>query len=163
MTTKRVVRVAIIAALYVVLTLGIAPLSYGVIQFRVSEILKIFVLFDPWLALAIGIGTFFANMASPQVGPWELIFMPLTDMLGGLIAYALYRLLRRNWAVVPAFVYAVTTSLAVAAMLAIMGLGGFWLVLGSVLVSEAIILVVGVPIIFGIHNILKKRGIDFTA
>jgi hypothetical protein len=44
MTTKRVVRVAIIAALYVVLTLGIAPLSYGVIQFCISEILKIFVL-----------------------------------------------------------------------------------------------------------------------
>ena len=92
-----------------------------------------------------------------------MIFMPLTDMAGGLIAYALYRVLRRKWAVVPAFVYAVTTSLAVAAMLSILGLGGFWLVTGSVLVSEAIILVAGVPIIFGIHNILRKRGIDFTA
>lgn len=54
------------------------------------------------------------------VGPWELVFMPLTDRLGGLIAYALYRLLRRKRAVFPAFVYAVAASLAVAAMLTIL-------------------------------------------
>ena len=75
MTTKRVVMIAILAALYAVFTILIAPLSYGPIQFRLSEILKVFVLFDPWLSLGIGIGTFIANMASPYVGPWELIFM----------------------------------------------------------------------------------------
>jgi len=47
MTTRRVVLIAIIGALYVVLTVGIAPLSFGPIQFRASEVLKILVLFDP--------------------------------------------------------------------------------------------------------------------
>src|SRR5512140_3588178 len=81
LTTTQVVRVAIIGALYAVFTIGIAPLSYGPIQFRVAEALKVFVLFDPLYALGIGIGTFFGNLASPFVGPWELIFMPLTDIV----------------------------------------------------------------------------------
>jgi uncharacterized membrane protein len=34
MTTKRIVRASIIAALYVVLTVAISPLSYGPVQFR---------------------------------------------------------------------------------------------------------------------------------
>ena len=73
MKTRHVVLISIIAALYCVLTVAIAPISYGFIQFRVSEVLKIFVLFDPLFAVGIGIGTFFANLASPYVGPWELI------------------------------------------------------------------------------------------
>ena len=42
-STRRVARVAIIAALYAVFTWGIAPISYGPIQLRVSEALKVVV------------------------------------------------------------------------------------------------------------------------
>ena len=159
MTTQKVVRVALIAALYAVLTVALAPLSYGPIQFRISEVLKIFVLFDPWLALGIGIGTLFANLASPFVGPWELIWMPLTDMAGGLLAYAIFRALGRKWIALPLLAYALTTGAAVGLMLTVFQVGGFWILAGSVAISEIIIFLAGLPIIASIRSILKQRGL----
>lgn len=161
LTTRRVVKIAIIAALYTVFTVAIAPISYGPIQFRVSEILKVFVLFDPYTALGIGIGTFFANLASPFVGPWELIWMPLTDMAGGLVAWGIYKLLRERWPVIPLAIYALTTGSAVGLMLYVFGSGGLWFLIGAVSLSELVILLGGIPIIFGIARIVKARGLKF--
>ena len=159
-STRRVVLVAILAALYAVLTWGVAPISYGPIQFRVSEVLKVFVLFDPWLVLGIGIGTLFANLTSPFVGPWELVWMPFTDMAGGLLAWALYRfVLRERWPAVPMAFYALTTGLAVGLMLWALGLGGFWFMVGAVAAPEFVILVGGTPLMFWIEEMLEKRGV----
>jgi len=161
-TTRRVARVAILAALYAVLTWGIAPIGYGPIQFRVSEALKVLVLFDPWLVLGIGIGTFFANLTSPFVGPWELAWMPFTDMAGGLLAWALYRFaLRGRWPAVAMALYALTTGAAVGLMLWVLGFGsgGFWLTSGVVAVPELIILVGGTPLMFWIEEVLERRGV----
>lgn len=160
LTTTQVVRIAAIAALYAVFTVGIAPLSYGPVQFRVAEIFKVFVLFDPLYALGIGIGTFFGNLASPFVGPWELIFMPLTDMAGGILAYYLYRVTMKRLPLLPLAVYAISTSLSVGLMLTVLGAGGFWLLAGSVAVSELVILVAGYPLIMWIVRLLRLRGID---
>jgi uncharacterized membrane protein len=147
-----------VAALYAVFTVAVAPISYGPVQFRVSEMLKAFVLFDPWLALGVGIGTFFANLASPFVGPWELVWMPLTDIVGGLLAWALYYfILRQRLAVLPMILYALTTGAAVGLMLWALGLGGFWFLAGSVAASEMVILVGGLPIMLGIEKWLEGR------
>lgn len=159
-TTRRVVLVAIVAALYAVLTIAIAPISYGVIQFRISEALKVLVLFDPWLSLGIGIGTFFANMISPFAGPWDLMWMPFTDIVGGVLAWALYRyVLRERWPVVAMAVYALTTGAAVGLMLQAFGLGGFWLLSGMVALSELIILVGGTPLMVYVERMLEMRGV----
>jgi uncharacterized membrane protein len=135
---------AIVAALYVVLTLGIAPLSFGPVQFRVSEVLKVLVLFDPFLAFGIGLGTLLANLASPFVGPWELVWMPLTDMLGGVLAWWSYRALGK--ALLSSALYALTTALSVAVMLWALGIGLFWFSLATVGASELMILVGGTPL-----------------
>lgn len=160
LTTRRVARIAIVAALYAVLTWGIAPLSYGPLQFRVSEALKVLVLFDPWLALGIGIGTFFANMLSPFVGSWELVWMPFTDLAGGLLAWVLYRFaLRNHWPLLPMTLYALTTGAAVGLMLWALGLGALWFLALTVAASELVILVGGVPLMFWIERVLEKRGV----
>ena len=158
-TTTQIVRLAIIGALYAVFTVVIAPFSYGPIQFRVSEIFKVFVLFDPVYALGIGIGTFFGNLASPFVGPWELVFMPLTDIAGGVIAYILFKWMGKRHPLVALSVYAITTSLSVGLMLSFYGAGGMWLLAGSVAIPEFIILIGGYPIIMWIIHVLKLRGI----
>jgi len=158
-TTTQIVRLAIIGALYAVFTIVIAPFSYGPIQFRVSEIFKVFVLFDPVYALGIGIGTFFGNLASPFVGPWELVFMPLTDIAGGVIAYILFKWMGKRHPLVALSVYAITTSLSVGLMLSFFGAGGIWLLTGSVAIPEFIILIGGYPVIKWIIHVLKYRGI----
>jgi uncharacterized membrane protein len=161
MKTRDVVLSAIIGALYAVLTIGLAPLSFGPIQFRVSEILKVFVIFNPFLALGIGVGTFFANLLSPYAGPMELVWMPFTDIAGGLLAWALFRyVLRSNFPIIPMILYAITTGAAVGLMLYVMGIGAFWVVTVPVAASELIILIAGTPIILGIVKMLELRGIS---
>lgn len=150
MTTRRITRNGIIAALYAALTLVIAPIGYGPIQFRISESLKALVLFDPWLVVGIGVGTFIANWFSPFAGGWELIWMPVSDMLGGLLAWAIYRALRQRYIVVPCIVYAMTTALSVALMLWAIGIAPFWFSVLTVGIGELVAIVGGLPIMLRI-------------
>lgn len=147
MKTKDVVFVATIAALYVVLTIGLAPISYGPIQFRVSEFLKFFALINPWTALGLIIGDILSALASPFVGPWELLFMPMTDAIGALLVYVLFTLTgRKGWVKFPLMLlYALTTGASVALMLTFYGIDLFAPLFISVSISEAIILTAAIP------------------
>lgn len=79
-TVKRLVRTAIIAALYVVLTLALAPISYGAVQFRVSEIMVLLAFFDPFYIVALTIGCFISNMLGPN-GIADVIFGTLATFI----------------------------------------------------------------------------------
>lgn len=71
---------AIIAALYAALTWLLAPISYGSIQFRISEILVLLVFFNPKYALAIILGTFISNTTS-TLGWYDMVFGTLATTL----------------------------------------------------------------------------------
>lgn len=79
-TTKRLVRTAVIAAIYVILTLVFAPISYGGLQFRVSEILVLLAFFDPFYIGGLTLGCFIANMLGPN-GPIDIIMGTIATFL----------------------------------------------------------------------------------
>lgn len=60
-STLDMTKVAIIAALYVVITLLIAPIAFGPVQFRISESLNFLALHNKRYIWAITIGVFIAN------------------------------------------------------------------------------------------------------
>lgn len=76
---KRITKLAAVAAIYVVLTVFIAPLSYRELQLRFSEILVLLCFYRRDYAIALILGTFIANIFSP---------IPL-DMLVGTLATAI--------------------------------------------------------------------------
>ncbi len=153
--TKDIVLIATIGALYAVFTVAIAPISYGAIQFRLSEFLKIFCLFNPLTALGIAVGDILSAMLSPFFGPWELIFMPLTDILGGFLAYYLYRWTRSKYFAMA--VYGFTTALSVAWMLSFLGVGGFFYLVLLLTISEEVILLGGTPVVLQLLKVEKFR------
>ena len=65
-TVQRLARTAIIAALYAVITLALAPISYGAVQFRVSEIMVLLAFFDPFYigGLTLGADIIFGTIAT---------------------------------------------------------------------------------------------------
>ncbi|MCL2398542.1 MAG: QueT transporter family protein [Defluviitaleaceae bacterium] len=65
MTTKRITAIAMVAAIYAVLTTGLGIISYGPIQIRFAEILNLLAYFNPVFIFAVTLGTFIANMFSP--------------------------------------------------------------------------------------------------
>lgn len=79
-TVKRLVKTAIIAALYAVITLVLAPISYGPIQFRVSEIMVLLAFFDPFYIIGLTLGCFIANILGPN-GLADIIFGTLATFI----------------------------------------------------------------------------------
>jgi uncharacterized membrane protein len=147
--SRAVVTTAVIAALYTVFTLALAPISYGPVQFRAAELLKPLALYNPIFALGFGLGNFFANLGSP-FGAWDFIIMPLVDIGAALLCWQL-----RRWPVPAVTTQAIVISAGVAVFP--LGLGGRFPVLPSflaVLLSELIILVLGYLVIW------RKYGSD---
>jgi uncharacterized membrane protein len=72
-TTEQLVKSAMLAALYVVVTLAFEPISYGQVQFRISEVLVLFAFLDPMYVVGLTLGCGIANMFSP-LGIMDVIF-----------------------------------------------------------------------------------------
>ena len=84
--TKRVVTVGIIAALYAVLTMVLAPISYGPVQFRVSELLVLLAFIDPMYIIGLTLGCAVSNLLGGY-GPIDIIFGSAATMLAGIATY----------------------------------------------------------------------------
>ena len=87
-STAFITRAAIIAALYVVLTLVFAPISFSEVQVRISEALTILPFFTPAAIPGLFIGCLIANILGGAVLP-DIIFGSIATLLGALGSYAL--------------------------------------------------------------------------
>ena len=72
-STKMLAYTALIAAVYAVFTVGIAPLGYGAVQIRFSEILVLLAFLDRRYAPGLILGCFIANCFSP-LGMVDAVF-----------------------------------------------------------------------------------------
>ena len=87
---------AAIAALYVVLTLIFAPISFGEMQVRISEALTILPLFTPAAIPGLFVGCVLGNLLGGAI-PLDVIFGSLATLIGAVGGY----LLRKNRWLVP--------------------------------------------------------------
>lgn len=85
---KKLVIAAAIAAVYAVLTMVLAPISYGSIQCRVSEALCVLPFFFPASAWGLFVGCAIANVIS-AAGILDIIFGSLATLLACLCTAAL--------------------------------------------------------------------------
>ncbi len=88
MTTKQLVQGAVIAAVYAVLTLVLAPLSYGMMQVRVSETLCVLPMFTPAAVPGLFIGCFVANMLGPN-GVVDVLTGSAATLIAAIMSYKL--------------------------------------------------------------------------
>lgn len=83
---QRLVKTAFVAALYAVITLILAPISYGPIQFRVSEVMVLLAFFDPFYIVGLTLGCFISNILGPN-GIMDIIFGTVATFIS---VYAIY-------------------------------------------------------------------------
>lgn len=79
---------AMIAAIYVVITLVFAPFSYGEVQVRLSEALTILPVFTPAAVPGLFIGCLISNIMGGCIVP-DIIFGSLATLLGAIFTYSL--------------------------------------------------------------------------
>ena len=86
--TLFLVQAALIAAIYVVLTVVFAPFSFGEVQVRIAEALTILPVFLPAAVPGLFVGCLLGNMLGGAVLP-DIIFGSLATLIGALGTRAL--------------------------------------------------------------------------
>ncbi len=81
--TRNLVFGALIAAIYVVLTLLLRPISYGPIQFRISEALCVLPYFTPAAIPGVFIGCLVSNLLGGAV-LMDVVFGSLATLIGAI-------------------------------------------------------------------------------
>ncbi len=84
--TRDITWISVVSALYVVITLVFAPISYGPIQVRISEALTLLPFFDPRAIPALFIGCFVANIFG-GLGIYDIVFGSLLTLIAAFLTY----------------------------------------------------------------------------
>lgn len=90
--TSRTARAAMVAAVYVVLCLALAPFSFGAVQVRVAEMLTLMPIFGAEYIAAVTIGCFLANLLGVALGTTaavDILFGTLATLLACLVTWQL--------------------------------------------------------------------------
>ena len=90
MNTKRLVRAAMVAAIYVVLCLVLAPFSYGAVQVRLAEMLCLLPVFGAEYIVAVTLGCFLANLLGSTLV--DVVFGTAATLVACLLTYAVRKM-----------------------------------------------------------------------
>ncbi len=154
----RTVRAGMIAALYVALTLAVAPVGFGSLQFRPSEALTILPLYFPEAIPALFVGCLISNIVSAY-GIADILFGSAATLIA---AYLTSRARNKYTAPIPSVII---NALVIGVMISVMSVpeGGeaFWTTLCvnilSLAVSQGCVCyLLGVPLATAIEKHGKK-------
>ena len=141
---RRVAVAGVVGALYVVLSLAVAPFAFGPLQFRLGEVLKPLVIKYPVTIPAFAIGVGIVNLFSPLAGVLELALMPAVNLAGGVLCWFVAR---RVGGVIGtyagSFLFAVMIAAGVGAVLHFAAGLPYLASFASVAFSEVILLLAG--------------------
>lgn len=85
---RKLTAAAVVGALYFVLTILLEPISYGPVQFRISEVLCILPFFSPGAAWGLTVGCILANALGPY-GPLDVICGSAATLLAAFCTAAI--------------------------------------------------------------------------
>ena len=84
-SAKVLTKTAVIAALYALCTILFAPISYGAVQFRISESLCVLAFFYPEAVFGLTVGCFIANLFGN--GPLDIILGTLATLIASSLSF----------------------------------------------------------------------------
>lgn len=86
MKNRDIAWISMISALYVIITLIFAPISYGPIQVRISEALTLLPFFDKRAIFALFIGCLVSNIFG-GLGMYDIIFGSVFTLIAAFLTY----------------------------------------------------------------------------
>lgn len=150
--TGFIARTGIIAALYAVLTIVLAPISYGAVQCRVSEAMTILPLFFVEAIPGLIIGCFISNIFSGVL--MDMVFGTLATAIASILTFFIGKWVRGK---AKPFIAAIPPVLANAFILPIMWKyftpdgGMYWFNMATVAIGQIVaVYALGVPLYFAL-------------
>lgn len=161
--SKYLAEVAIIASIYIILTISLGALSFGInvpffpipIQLRISEALLVLVLFRKSAPAGLVLGCFIANFWSPFMLP-DMIFGTIGSALA---VYGIYRLKNMNILItlLPGVIFnAILVALELKIFFNIPLISGIAVAVGQILVIYAL----GIPLYYALKKIGFKNDYE---
>ena len=87
---EQLIFAAMIAALYIALTLSFAAISYGSFQCRISEALTILPVFTPFAIPGLAVGCMISNIFGMTIiGPWDILIGSAATLAAAICTYFL--------------------------------------------------------------------------
>ena len=160
MKAKDIAEIGVIAALYAVLVVVFAPISFAAMQFRVAELLKPIVIKRKHTVWGIGLGNLVGNLAGGSYGGvLELTLMPITCVVCGFVCWYVGNQKFKLAPYAGSLLYAMGTAFSVAFMLTKVTNLPFPVLFPSIAISEVMLLLIGTPIMTRISEILEKKNL----
>lgn len=142
---------AVIAALYAALTLGFQAISYGAVQFRVSEAMTLLPVLFPEAVPGLAVGCLISNLFNPMGATvYDIVFGTLATLIAAVLTH---RIKGSIWlrALPPVISNAVIVGLVLTYAY---GIDMLWMNMLTVGLGEAVVCyVLGVPLI----KVLEKQ------
>ncbi len=162
-STKYIVESAVIGAFYAALTLALAPISFGIFQFRVSEALTILPLFTPAAIPGLTIGCIISNFVGTMTGAnvagvWDVLIGSAATLLAAICTYAMKNIKIKQLPLISFFPPVIFNALIIGGELCMVLPAEYSFLFGmfSVGLGEAVVVfVLGIPLFF----LLKKTKI----
>lgn len=159
MNVKFLATSGIIAALYIAVTMLVAPFGFTEVQFRISEMFNHLVVFNPRFSIGIIIGVFIANLFSP-LGMYDLLFGVGHSIitLGLLIIICKYVKNIVARLVINTLLFTLTMFIIAYELNLALELPFLWTWL-TVALGEFVVLAVGAPIMYELNKRLNFKNI----
>lgn len=176
LTTQAITANAFIAALYAVITLLCAPLSYEFSQFRFSEALNLLVFFNPTYTIGLTLGCLLANIAS-TVGPLDMVFGTLATLISCLLIVWFSKICKNLF--INSFIPSIINAIIVPFVIYLSSVGTsdsfelgtmYWIMFGWIFLGEFVcITCIGYPLMITLTKktkgfskyILATRNLDY--
>ena len=128
--TKTISRQAMITALYAVISLALAPISFGSVQARVSEAFTLLPVFGPINIVGVTLGCFVTNLVGAFtganiLGAIDILFGTAATLVAAVLTYLLRNIRFRGLPVVAALPPIVLNALVVGLELCFVMANGF--------------------------------------
>lgn len=156
--TNSLTKIGIIAAIYVALTMLVAPWSFGATQLRLSEMLNHLAVFNKRYIWALTLGCIIVNLFSP-LGIVDIIFGTLNTFVMTALSYYISRRVKRLTLKLTISTITCTLTMWIIALeLHVVSHVPFWPTYFTVALGEFVSLILGAILFY----FLAKR-IDLTA
>ena len=160
MKVKFMATSAIIAALYIVVTLIFSAVSFGQVQFRIAEMFNHLVAFNPRYFIGVVLGVLISNALFSTIGVMDLIFGVGHSMITLGLLILICKVVKNIWArlIINSFLFTATMFIIAIELNIVLDLP-FWITWLYCGIGELIVLLIGIPIKYLLNSRLNFKNL----
>jgi len=148
---------AIIGALYTGITIMVAPVAFGAVQFRLSEMLNHLAVFNKKYAYGVTAGVILTNLILSPFGVYDWVLGVGHTILSFIIFFVLTKRVQSpvKKMVINTIVFSVMSFMIALMLLLIGAVEVFWINYLTVFLGQFVTMMVGIPIVMALDKKLN--------